>query len=259
MTAGLPPGPEPALVAAAAMVFVDDLGAPVLADEDAHHLVHVMRLRGDETVIASDGAGGWVPCRLSGLAGGGSSPGGGSKRRGAPVSLVVAGSPCAQPGPDPVITVAFVPTKGERPEWATQKLTELGVDRIVPLRSNRSVVRWEGPRGDRAVDRLRRVAREASAQCRRAWLPEVTPVMDLDGLATLTGTRPCLARMGGGRPGLTPPVIAVGPEGGWDEDEVSRWGDGVGLGPTVLRAETAAVVAGTLLCALRAGVVGPLA
>jgi len=259
MTAGLPPGPEPSLVAAASMVFVDDVGAPVLAEEDAHHLVNVLRLGDDETVIASDGAGGWVPCRLSGLADGGAAPGGGSKRRREPVSLVVAGSPSTQPGPDPVITVAFVPTKGERPEWVTQKLTELGVDRIVPLRSNRSVVRWEGQRGDRAVDRLRRVAREASAQCRRTWLPEVTPVMDLDGLATLTGARPCLARMGGRRPGLTPPVIAVGPEGGWDDDEVSRWGDGVGLGRTVLRAETAAVAAGTLLCALRGGVVGPLA
>jgi RsmE family RNA methyltransferase len=54
-------------------------------------------------------------------------------------------------------------------------------------------------------------------------------------------------------------VIAVGPEGGWDDREVGRWGVGVGLGPTVLRAETAAVTAGALLCALRSGVVGPLA
>jgi 16S rRNA (uracil1498-N3)-methyltransferase len=253
MTPGRPPGPDPTLVAAAAMVFVDDLGAPALADEDAHHLAHVLRLGADETVIAGDGAGRWVACRLT------REPGDGTRRRGPVVSLEVTGSPVVQPRPEPSITVAFVPTKGERPEWVTQKLTELGVDRIVPLRSNRSVVRWEGLRSDRALERLRKVAREASAQCRRTWLPEVTEVTDLEGVAARAGAPPRLARMGGGHPGLTPPVIAVGPEGGWDDEEIARWGEGVGLGPTVLRAETAAVAAGAMLCALRGGVVGPLA
>jgi 16S rRNA (uracil1498-N3)-methyltransferase len=235
------------------MVFVGDLTAPQLTEEDVHHLVTVLRLRSDETVVAGDGAGGWVPCRLSVAGEGGRRPGG------AGATLEVSGPPVYQPRPEPPVTVAFVPTKGERPEWVTQKLTELGVDRIVPLRSNRSVVHWEGSRGERSVDRLRRVAREASAQSRRTWLPEVTPVTDLTGLATLAGEAPRLAQMGGGHPGLRHPVIAVGPEGGWDDDEVARWGDGVGLGPTVLRAETAAVAAGTVLCALRADVVRPLA
>ena len=74
---------------------------------------------------------------------------------------------------EPGLTVAFAPTKGERPEWVVQKLTELGVDRIVPLISERSVVRWAGERGAGAVERLRRVAREAAAQSRRVWLPDV--------------------------------------------------------------------------------------
>ena len=60
-------------------------------------------------------------------------------------------------------------------------------------------------------------------------------------------------------PSLDRPVLAVGPEGGWDDAERAAFGPAVGLGPTVLRAETAAVVAGALLCALRAGVVLPLA
>ena len=67
----------------------------------------------------------------------------------------------------PELTVVFAPVKGERPEWVVQKLTELGIDRIVPLRSERSVVRWTGQRGQATVERLRRVAREAAAQCRR--------------------------------------------------------------------------------------------
>ena len=239
-----PGRPDPELVAVAALVFVDDLSAPVLDDRDTHHLADVLRLRPDERVAASDGAGSWIPCRWSGSVG---------------AALVVDGPVRHEPAPEPPVTVAFVPTKGDRPEWVAQKLTELGVDRIVPLRSHRSVVRWEGARGDRAVERLRRVAREASAQSRRTRLPEVTGVMGLDELAELAGPELCLSHPGGGRPGLDRTVVAIGPEGGWDHEEQARFGAPVGLGPTVLRSETAAVVAGTLLCALRGGLVGPLA
>ncbi|HEX3980416.1 MAG TPA: 16S rRNA (uracil(1498)-N(3))-methyltransferase, partial [Acidimicrobiales bacterium] len=75
----------------------------------------------------------------------------------------------------------------------------------------------------------------------------------------LAGGPPRLARPGGSHLSLAHPVVAVGPEGGWDPDELDLFGDGVGLGPTVLRAETAAVAVGTLLCALRSGAVRPLA
>jgi 16S rRNA (uracil1498-N3)-methyltransferase len=174
-------------------------------------------------------------------------------------ALSVEGPVAFQPRPAPEITVAFAPAKGDRPEWVTQKLTEVGVDRIVPLRVARSVVRWEGERGRQAVARLHRVARQAAAQCRRVWLPEVTEVTPLDRLAPVTGGYPQLAQPGGCRLSLVRPVVAVGPEGGWDADELDRFGPGVGLGPNVLRAETAAVAVGTLLCALRSGAVGPLA
>jgi 16S rRNA U1498 N3-methylase RsmE len=63
--------------------------------------------------------------------------------------------------------------------------------------------------------------------------------------------------MGGGPPSLERPVVLVGPEGGWDESELASGLPLVTLGPTVLRAETAAMAAGVLLCGLRAGVVGP--
>ncbi|MDQ1415569.1 MAG: rRNA (uracil1498-N3)-methyltransferase, partial [Acidimicrobiaceae bacterium] len=67
------------------------------------------------------------------------------------------------------------------------------------------------------------------------------------------------AQMGGDPPSLDRPFILVGPEGGWDESELAL-ASGlafVTLGPTVLRAETAAMAAGVLLCGLRAGIVGP--
>ena len=75
----------------------------------------------------------------------------------------------------------------------------------------------------------------------------------------MAGSAVTLADAGGLAPGLDRPVLAVGPEGGWDPVERDRFGPTVGLGATVLRAETAAVTAGALLCALRNGVVLPLA
>ncbi len=71
------------------------------------------------------------------------------------------------------LTVGFALVKGERPELIVQKLTELGIDRIVPFVAERSVVRWDGDRAAGHVERLRRVAREAAMQSRRCWLPEV--------------------------------------------------------------------------------------
>jgi len=240
--------PDPVLVSAKAMVFVADPASPVPDRADAHHLVDVLRLRTGELVVAADGAGSWVPCRFSG--------GRGSPDPGA--ILVPDGGVTTVPRPAAEVTVAFVPAKGDRPDWVVQKLTELGVDRIVPIRSRRSVVRWEGDRAERAVDRLRRVSREASAQCRRAWLPEVSDLSTVGEMAG-GGTPAALAHPGGDPPSLARPVIAVGPEGGWDDDELALAVGTVGLGPTVLRAETAAVAAGAVLCALRNGLVRTLA
>ena len=159
--------PDPDLVAAAAMVFVPDAAAPVVDEADLRHLLDVLRLRPGEVVAASDGAGRWTRCRVPADAATG---GRAAATRPACWCPTVR---CTNRRLRPELTVAFAPTKGDRPEWVVQKLTELGVDRIVPLRTARSVVRWEGDRGDRAVERLRRVAREAAAQCRQVWLPEV--------------------------------------------------------------------------------------
>jgi 16S rRNA (uracil1498-N3)-methyltransferase len=242
------------LVGAAAMVFVAEPAAPVVDDADVRHLLDVLRLRAGELVAVSDGAGRWAPCRVAGDA-----LSRGARRADATALLVPDGPVVTVPRVGPEVTVAFAPTKGDRPEWVVQKLTELGVDRVVPLRTARSVVRWEGERGDKQVERLRRVAREASAQSRRVWLPEVAGVCRIDALGGVAGTAPVLADPGGEAPGVDRPAIAVGPEGGWDDDERAVVTRSVGLGPTVLRAETAAVVAGALLCALRCSVVLPLA
>ena len=240
--------------AAAAQVFVDDPAQPVLSDEDAHHLGRVLRLRAGEEVVVSDGRGHWARTTWGGGSGGddavaleplrgGTGPGGD-------------GSVQSEARVEPVLTVAFAPVKGERPEWVVQKLTELGIDRIVPLRSERSVVRWSGARGTATVDKLRRVAREAAAQSRRVWVPEVSDTVGFDELASLGEPgEVVLAQLSGDRPTADQHVVAVGPEGGWSTTELAAGLPTVGFGLSVLRAETAAVTAGALLASLRTGTV----
>jgi 16S rRNA (uracil1498-N3)-methyltransferase len=108
------------------------------------------------------------------------------------------------------------------------------------------------------MDRLRRVSREAAAQSRRAWLPEVDGILDAAGLAALAAPAPlALAQPGAPPPAQVTTAVAVGPEGGWDPAELADFPRHVGLGPGILRAETAALGAGILLCAFRDGLAGP--
>ncbi len=194
----------------------------------------------------SDGRGAWAVTEYVG----GPSPEAIVRRLG-PVTV--------EPRPSPVLGIAFVPVKGDRPEWVVQKLTELGIDEIWPLASARSVVRWEGERSGRALVRLERVAREAAAQCRRAWLPRIHEVQPFDRwAASAEGSAAALAEPGGGPVSLGRPTVVIGPEGGWSEAERQVGLPTVGLGPQVLRAETATVGAAVLLAALRHGVVAPV-
>jgi len=116
-------------------------------------------------------------------------------------------------------------------------------------------VRWTGDRAVAPVERLRRVAREAAMQSRRAWLPVVEQPSAFPAVAARPGA--ALAVAGGDPPSLGQPVVLVGPEGGWDPDEVAAGLPTLGLGPNVLRTETAAVAAGALLVALRCGLLSP--
>jgi 16S rRNA (uracil1498-N3)-methyltransferase len=222
------------LAGARAHVFVADVESPVLAPDDRHHLERVLRLRpGDELTVA-DGAGRWRRCRFG-------------------PAVVVDGEVELEAPPAPVITIAFALTKGERPEWTVQKLTEVGVDRIVPFVSGRSVVHWDEAKAARNAERLRRVAREAGMQSRRAFLPVVEDVTEFADVATRSGA--ALASPDGAAPDLTRPCLLVGPEGGWTADELALAPARLALGPTVLRAETAAVAGAVLLAGLRAGLV----
>jgi len=223
---------------AAAHVIVADLDAPHIEEEDRHHLQTVLRLRPGELVSATDGQGAGRLCRYA--AGGSLIPDGEIVRR-------LLGLPS--------ITVGFAPVKGDRPEWTVQKLTEVGVNRIVILRTDLGVVRWDAERATHHLTRLRVVARLAVMQSRQWWLPEVVGVETVRSLVGEPGV--AMAEPGGDPPSLDCPSILVGPEGGWSEAELQSARVQVDLGPGVLRTESAAVVAGVLLVALRAGTVRP--
>jgi 16S rRNA (uracil1498-N3)-methyltransferase len=221
-----------------AHVFVDDLGAPELSPDDRHHLERVLRLRVGDVITVSDGAGAWRECRF-----------------GAALELV--GEVIQDPQPMPPVVVGFAVVKGERTEWAVQKLTELGADRIVPFVAARSVVRWQpgDQRAARHVERLRRVAREAASQSRRAWLPVVEEVTTFDEVARRPGA--ALADISGDAPAPPYGIVLVGPEGGWTPEELVTGLPRLRLAPHVLRVETGAIAAGALLSALRSGLVEP--
>lgn len=233
---GAPSSPAVTPLTARALAFVDDLDRPHLSAEDHHHLVRVVRLRPGDPVTVSDGAGHWRAARL------GDGP-----------DLEAAGDPVADPRPVPPITVAFAVVKGERPELTVQKLTELGVDRLIPFVAERGVVRWDATKADRQAYRLADIARHAAMQCRRTWLPQIDRVTTFAEVAGLPGA--ALADLAGDAPSLRHPTVLVGPEGGWAPSEQAAGLPRVRIGANVLRSETAAITVGALLSALRAQLV----
>jgi 16S rRNA (uracil1498-N3)-methyltransferase len=220
---------QEALRHSAAHVLVHDVESPQPDDGSLHHLARVLRLRRGEAVTVTDGAGSWRSCEFTGD------------------GVDPAGEVMRDARPDPRLTVAVAPPKGDRLEWLVAKCTEVGIDRLVVLDAEHSVVRWAGERAARQLTRLRRISVEAAMQSRRVWLPEISgPVPAIDVLPAMAAAEP------GGRPlHAADTAIAVGPEGGWAPKELEVATSTVALGPNVLRAETAAVAAAVLLVSLR--------
>lgn len=162
------------------------------------------------------------------------------------------------------VTLAVAPPKGTRMETAVEKAAECGVGRIIPMLTERSVVR--GKEGTERLARWRRVACSATAQSEGVWAPEITafvPFGEVVESARAAGGRLLLAHPGAAAravahviaelPRESPVTLLVGPEGGFRDEEVElarRAGAvEVTLGPQRLRTETAAIVAVALAVA----------
>lgn len=156
-----------------------------------------------------------------------------------------------------VTLVQCVP-RGDRMDFIVQKATELGVTRIVPVLSQRSVVRLDTPQAESKAMHWRAVALNACEQCGRNRLPTVEPPLPLQNyLGDSTSTSPRLVLepqtgSGAGSLALDGDVeIAIGPEGGFSAEELDAFHIAgfrrLGLGPRILRTETAAIAALTWL------------
>jgi 16S rRNA (uracil1498-N3)-methyltransferase len=216
---------NPLLRESAAHVFVESIDAPVLRDDDVHHLARVLRIRPTDALTVSDGAGRWAPAQFDG-------------------ARAVLSAEVVTEVATPSRHVFCATPKGDRPELIVQKLTELGIDEIGFMTTERSIVRRDRRRSDAQLERLRRVAREAAMQSRRVRLPSVSlrEWSDVIAIEDLALAEP------GGDP-LTPTVraIAIGPEGGFSTAELGACARRVSLSHQVLRVETAAIAAGVLL------------
>jgi 16S rRNA (uracil1498-N3)-methyltransferase len=219
-----------------------EVGRARLTPAARHYLGEVLRLPAGAAVEVFDGEGGRYSGRLE-----------------AGLDTVALGPREDARSAGTEIALLFALAKGEKTDLVVQKATELGAARIVPFAADRSVVRLEGERAGERARRWRRIAEEAARQCGRADVPDVGVPIPLDGaLASLApGAIPVVFQPGAApiaelpAPGTGGLAAVVGPEGGLTELELEaceRAGARrAGLGPRVLRAETAAIVALALL------------
>jgi len=211
----------------------------VLRGAEAHHLIHVMRARPGARVVLFDGSGLEFAARLTRV---------GRTR----VELEIVSRSRADRELPVQLELAVALPKADRRRWLVEKATELGVRRIIPLRTNRSMAQP----AQQALQRLHRAVIEASKQCGRNVLMQITEPRDWSDFVAETRAQPC--RLLADAHCTDPPaklpleqpaeriLMAVGPEGGLTADEVALataagWRP-LGLGPRVLRVETAAIL-----------------
>jgi 16S rRNA (uracil1498-N3)-methyltransferase len=167
----------------------------------------------------------------------------------------------APPKTSPSIVLAQSLLKGEKMDWVIQKATELGVARIAPVLASHSVVRPRADRIEHQLARWQRIALEAAQQSERWSVPVIDEPATVPHLLSTSKTaalKILLAERSDGASLSSLPLhndgdvwLLIGPEGGWEEAEFRHMREqgfvGVTLGPRILRAETAAIAALTIL------------
>lgn len=218
--------------------------------EETHHLARVLRLVPGDVVQVVDGQGAELTVRLE------------SVEARAAAGTILARSSSQTESPLAVTLAQGVP-KGDKMEWIVRTVTELGVVRVVPLLTERTIVRLEPGRWRDRTRRWQRVAKEAAKQCGRAVIPTVEAPRSLQefaearwsvdlALCLWEGARGGLSEVLEKTPGqVASALLVVGPEGGLARSEVealeTRGFKIAGLGSRILRTETAGPVAVSLL------------
>ena len=215
-----------------------------IEDSEAHHMLHVLRMKAGAAVTLFDGRGSVVDAVVEGV----------TKRD---VTCRVLGRVNVPAPGSGGVTVAVSPPKGDRLRWMVEKLTEMGISRLILLQTERTVV----TPGETRLEKLRSSVIAACKQSKRPWLMELGSLTGLSEVLSWSQDAQLsvyLAHPGAGvRAGLWHPsgpsgrLLLIGPEGGFSESEVA------GIGPyevarlvwpgTILRTETAAIVFSGLL------------
>lgn len=219
----------------------------ILSQSQAHHLKDVLRLTVGDVIEVFDNAGQSAQARIV-------------VADAANVSVEIEEIHRAKV--EVQITVASAVPKGDRADWMIEKLSEIGVTRFIPLKTDRSVVH---PEGKGKLDRWQRIAIEAAKQCKRSGVMEIDELTSVsnciasqptDSLRRFLSTDPKAELIGESLKSAAALVgihLFIGPEGGWTDSEIARFTasglTGVSLTTTILRIETAAVVAaGVIAC-----------
>lgn len=216
---------------------------------EAHHMLHVLRLKPGQRVYLFDGKGIEATGRILET----------QKDR---ARLEIESSALIDREAKVAITLAFSIPKGPRAEMLVEKACELGVRRLIPIECQRSVVKLK-PDGSQKLEKWRRIAVEASKQCGRTYLTEVERMAPFPVLLEETshhelallaspgpGARP-LQEIVREHPGEKTLLCIIGPEGGFADEEVEK-AKGAGcleveIGPRILRIETAAIALVSML------------
>lgn len=231
------------------LFLCDDVSADELelTGPEGRHAATVRRVKVGEAVDLADGRGVRARCRVVGV--------------GTDVVQLRVVERVVEPEPEPRLVLVQALAKGDRGELAVELATEVGVDEVVPWAAERSIVKWDGARGDRALARWRSTAREAGKQSRRARHPVVTAQVSTQELVRRAAATPAvLLHESASTPLASVPLpatgellLVVGPEGGVTDEEVAALtGAGavpVRLGSSVLRTSTAGAAAAAVVSA----------
>ena len=220
----------------------------MLEGREAHHLIHVLRAEVGTSVELIDGRGFLWSARVG-------------EKLGNRVRLVEVSLLSETAGPRVRLTLIQALCKSDRLSWILQKATELEVSEIYLVQGRRSVVRISQDRTRAKLERWRTILVNAAKQCRRPTIPKLYPPLecrevcetvesDLKLLLQASSRAVSLKKLLRGK--CWPSVaFAVGPEGGWTEEECQTFLDSgfqsIQLGNSTLRTETAATVAAALL------------
>ncbi len=212
-----------------------------IGGKEAHHIIDVMRLKAPDKVVTFDGTGKEYTGFIKEVG-----------RKSVTIEIVEARTLCGRMT-DGIILLQAIPKK-DKMDYIVEKSTELGVSKIIPLVTERTIPNWDEPKKASFVERWRKIAMEASKQCGRADIPEIGLIKNFSdvsvdtagfGLALIAALDDGAIRFKDALRGFSPGrvAIAIGPEGDFTPGEVARAKKGgfkvVNLGSRILKSDTA--------------------